>query len=406
MKKLVTIVLLLLLLMPVLAKQIDQDVARLSKALEQIRGLKFSRKVPSEAQSQAQVTKYLQGLFDQEAARTPFARREVFLHQSGLLAANVSYQKSLRDLYSEQVRGLYDPAKKRFLVVTGGSSNPQEAAMQGMLQAQGLNLSMDDILTIHELDHALQDQHFDLARIDKSTAPNFDQALAAQCLIEGDATLVMMDYMASSMGLDPGMLDGMMGSGGDDSLLAGAGMPSGSKAPPFIQKLISDPYFKGMSFCSALRGQGGWTRVDAAYRRLPASSEQILHPDRYLKNDAPQTLSIKVKAAPAGWQDLGCDVAGEYLIRQMGESLVGADQAAGAAQGWGGDLYCSYRKGSQEGIIWLTSWDSQNDAKEFEAMANKLVSRGAVPGLVNRVERSGSKVLVQRNAPPNVAPKL
>ncbi len=393
MKKLILIVLLLL---PVLAKSIDQDVARLSKELESIRGLKFAKKVPSEAQSQAQVTKYLQGLFDIEAARTPFPTRQAFLHASGLLAPGVDYKKSLRDLYSEQVRGLYDPAKKRFLVVSGGSTNPQETAMQGMLAAQGMNLSMDDILTIHELDHALQDQHFNLAAIDKQTAPNFDQAFAAQCLIEGDATLVMMDYMASAIGIDPSMLGSMTG-GDDDSLLAGAGMAGGqSKAPPFIQKLISDPYFKGMAFCSALRDQGGWKKVDAAYTRLPASSEQILHPEKYLKNDPPATLNVKLPAPPAGWNYLGCDVAGEYLIRAMTDPQTAA--------GWGGDLYCSYTKGYTEGIVWLTVWDSENDAKEFEAAAGKLVARGGLAGSVNKVVRNKKKVLVLRNAPPGVAP--
>jgi hypothetical protein len=264
---------------------------------------------------------------------------------------------------------------------------------------------MDDILTIHELDHALQDQHFNLAKIDKETAPNWDQGFAAQCLIEGDATLVMMDYMASAMGVDPGMLDGMMG---DDSMLAGGGMmgAGSSKAPPFIQKLISDPYFKGMTFCSTLRAQGGWKKVDSAYRRLPASSEQILHPERYLRNDAPKTLNVNLPAAPAGWSYLGCDVAGEYLIRNMGESLVGADQAARAAEGWGGDLYCAYVKGYQEGLVWMTVWDSENDAKEFEAVARQLVSKGAIAGTVNKVDRKKSKVLVLRNAPPNVAPSF
>lgn len=392
------ILLIVLLVVPVLARSIGADVARLSQELEQIRGLKFSKKVPSEALSQAQVTKYLQGLFDAEAARMPFPTRQAFLHQAGLLPLTVDYKKSLRDLYSEQVRGLYDPAKKRFLVVSGGSSNPQEAAAQGMLAAQGLNLSMDDILTIHELDHALQDQHFDLARIDKQTAPNFDQAFAAQCLIEGDATLVMMDYLAAAMGMDPGMLDAMTG-GEDEGLLAGGGlMATSSKAPPIIQKLISDPYFKGMTFCKVLRAQGGWKKIDAAYRRLPASSEQILHPDRYLGNDQPKRLEVNLPAPPAGWTYLGCDVAGEYLIRAMSDPQ--------AAEGWGGDLYCSYRKGSQEGIVWLTTWDTEKDAKEFEVAAGKLVARGQIQGLNNKVERKKAKVLVLRNAPPRVVPSF
>lgn len=398
------LILIALLLLPALAKPGGPDIPRLSKELEQIRQLKFSKKVPSEALSQAQVTKYLQGLFDQEAARTPYPTRQVFLHQAGLLPLGTEYKKALRDLLSAQVRGLYDPAKKRFLIVSGGATDPQEAAAQGMLAAQGLNISMDDILAIHELDHAMQDQHFDLARLDKETAPNWDQSYAFQCLVEGDATLVMMRYLAGSMGIDPGMLDGVM----DDSMLSGGGMmglPAAS-GPPVLQKMTSDAYLKGMSFCNVLVSQGGWARVNAAYKRLPASSEQILHPDRYARNDSPKRLDLKLGAPPVGWTYLGCDVAGEYLIRSMGEALVGAEQGARAAEGWGGDLFCSYKKGSQEGLVWMTVWDTENDAKEFEAVARQLVSRGTAPGTVNKVERKKSKVLVLRNAPPNVAPVL
>ncbi|GMU52252.1 MAG: hypothetical protein AMXMBFR33_13980 [Candidatus Xenobia bacterium] len=392
------LILLVLLLAPVLARSIDQDVARLSKELEQIRGLKFTKPVPSQALPQAEVARYLQGLFDQEAARLPFAVRQVFMHQVGLLAPGVDYRKSLRDLYSQQVQGLYDPYKKRFLVATGGS--PEADPMAGILASQGFN--MQDMLTIHELDHALQDQHFNLLKIDKDTAANFDQAFAAQCLIEGDATLVMIDYVAVSMGLDPSMMDGMMD---NDSMLTGA-QPGMGNAPPFIQKLVGDPYFRGMSFCKALRRTGGWKKVDQAYRRLPASSEQVLHPERYLRNDRPASLSFNLPDPPAGWKYLGCDVAGEYCVRNAGENLVGAELAARAAEGWGGDLYCSYLKGSQEGLVWLTVWDSEQDAKEFETLAGKLVSRGGVKGLANRVERNKRKVLVLRNAPPGVVPRF
>jgi hypothetical protein len=144
--------------------------------------------------------------------------------------------------------------------------------------------------------------------------------------------------------------------------------------------------------------------VNNAYRRLPASSEQILHPERYLKNDLPARLNVNLPAPPAGWKYLGCDVAGEYLIRNAGEALVGADAAVRAAEGWGGDLYCSYLKGTQEGMVWLTTWDSDKDAEEFAALAAKLIATRKTPGLVNRVDRKKRKVLVLRNAPPGVTP--
>ncbi|MEW6284277.1 MAG: hypothetical protein AB1758_37025, partial [Candidatus Eremiobacterota bacterium] len=272
MRRLWGILLVVLLFWPAAAEA--PRVKQLSASLEKIRGLRFRRTVPSQSTSQAEATRYLYSLFDQEAARVPFSVRDTFLHQVGLLPVKTSLRLSLRELYGQQVRGLYDPHRKVFLVVTGSQADPQSEAL-----SQALGIEMDDLLTVHELQHALQDQHFDLLEVDRRTSANFDASFAAQSLIEGDAYLVMFDYAAAQMGVDSSLFEEALtgGSLGMDGMLQGQ-MPG---APPFVRRLVSDPYSLGLVFCAALRKKGGWQSVNGAFRRLPASTEQILHPEKY-----------------------------------------------------------------------------------------------------------------------------
>src|SRR3954469_18195745 len=136
----------------------------------------------------------------------------------------------------------------------------------------------------HELTHALQDQHFDLRRFDHWPKGESDSELAAHALIEGDATLAMALYVASNPFRALSFLKSMGATGIATEEL--------DKAPRALRETLLFPYQEGMSWTRALYKQGGWAEVSKAFTAVPQSTEQVLHPDKYLAHEAPVKVTI------------------------------------------------------------------------------------------------------------------
>ncbi|MBI3926246.1 MAG: hypothetical protein HY319_11950 [Armatimonadetes bacterium] len=346
----------------------DPRLDQLGKTAARVRGLSY-RPISSQVVSQKEAADYVLRLLDAELEPRRTRTREEFLRSAGLMAQGDSLRGILKKLYASQVRGLYDPGKKRYIVVRGAESQPAEAAVAAL----GLNAT--DLFAVHELGHAIQDQHFDLGGVDKKVRENFDRAVAAQTLIEGDANVVMMDYAMAQLGLDSSALD-----------LSGSGMgidfepfmeydPNLASAPPFFRDYLTFPYSQGMSFVAALRGQGGWKKVDGAFRSLPASTEEVLHPDKYLKkNDPPKPVKLTLAKQIGKYQALGEDTAGEFTISAWEKQFI-PERTYRGSSGWGGDRYRVYVSGDHAFVVWSTLWDTPRDASEFEGMATAILKQ-------------------------------
>ena len=345
----------------------------------QLRNLSYTP-VTAQAVSQKECVAYLMKLLDQEMTPGPTNRREAFLKLLGLMPERDSMKKIYAELYGDQVRGLYDPQKKRYLVVTSaankGEGDPMAAAM-------GLNT--DDILTVHELGHAIQDQHFNLSTLTRQVADNFDRELAASSLFEGDASVLMLAFALKSTGLDTSGVDmsGAMAGMDSEQMMVGQS-PAVARAPRFFREVIGFPYGAGMKFVNSIKRGKDWAPVDRAFRSLPESSEQILHPEKYGR-DHPKPVEMEA-AGSSG--DLGQDTAGEFTIRCWARENGAGDEAAA---GWGGDRYQVSRSSSGLSGVWVSVWDTDKDALEFEQLAKKASAKKKT----HQVERSGRQVTVR-----------
>lgn len=351
-------------------------IRELGMQAAQLRNLSY-KPVSAQAVSQKECVAYLLRLLDEEMQPAQTNRREGFLKLLGLMPEKASLKKTYAELYGDQVRGLYDPKQKRYLVVTSakGQEDPMAAAM-------GLN--MDDILTVHELGHAIQDQHFGLGALTRQVADNFDQELAASSLFEGDASVLMFAFAIKSTGLETSGVD-MSALGGLDSEQMMMGQSAAvARAPRFFRDVLGFPYGQGMKFVSHIKRGKDWAAVDRAFANLPESSEQIIHPEKYL-SDHPKP--VQMEAASLG-TSLGQDTAGEFTIRCWARENGSGDEAAA---GWGGDRYEIFRTSHGLAGIWVTTWDSDKDAIEFEKLAKKATAKKPA----NQVERSGRDVTVR-----------
>ena len=271
------------------------------------------------------------------------------------------------NLLGSQVAGFYDPDTQEMNVLL----------ISGDTLGDDLPL-LESITYSHEFVHALQDQHFDLAAFftdfaEQQEVENPDEIIARQSLVEGDATLVMQDYTLQAV------MDNPLGALAllDPDLLASAEIPAGT--PFILEAELTFPYLTGMEFVLALRDAGGWDLVDAAYTdNPPASTEHILHPERYLAGDAPLSVTVAsgLDVLGDGWQFLLERTLGEFYLRQYLGTQLGRGVLNAAATGWGGDRYQLYYNDANDERAWILHlvMDTPEDSAEFESTFGQFAS--------------------------------
>jgi hypothetical protein len=348
------------------------EVPAIARRVEQLRGLRFTRLPVPQQVTPAQAQR--EGLEDLDRSYPPARRHadEEVLKLLGLLEPRVDLRKISESVYGSQVAGYYDPRSGRLRIVEG---------------AQTSDRLLGEVTLAHELNHALEDQRFDL-KLDESDTSD-DEGLAKLALIEGTATTLMTRYLTREF------------SAGDalGSLMASLGQDTGD-LPPFLQDQLLFPYTGGEAFVERLYelGPDDWTVVNAALRfRPPASTEQVLHPDAYIRVEKP--LRVRIAAKPllgAGWRRLVGGTWGEWATSE----LVGN---ADAAAGWGGDAYelwqreggaCAAPCSGRDALIMRWRWDSARDEREFEAALREWVGRRASSSPARVASRGGQVALV------------
>ena len=311
-------------------------IETVEEQVETVRGLKYTSHVAVTPLTQEQIDRRLTKNFDKTYPADFYARRSEAWATIGVIPAGASIRDALLAYQTGQVVGYYNPANGQ-LVYIGDTDLDQT----------------ERFILAHELTHALDDQHFGLKRLDSVGARCDDEAfMAGLGAIEGSAqyfaTQVLMRFPS----------DAPVGGGGDDGSL--------DAVPPFISALELWPYTAGMAFIQHLDGVGGTTEVDRALTTFPASTEQILHPERW-PNDVPQPVDVPDlgPALGSGWQDLDVMTVGEAWLQNMLALRLDAGDAERAATGWDGGLYRAWTDGAHTAVVLRTVWDSAEDAQEF-----------------------------------------
>lgn len=378
------------------------SVRQLSRQLETIRGLRFAKPVKHRLCTLHEAAAYMKQAVKDSAQPEIAESRDSFFRLLKLLPANAKSDEAISLLYSEQVRGLYDTKDKQLLVVTDVSSVGAEGMVGRLLATFGIDLT--DVFMIHELDHALQDQNFNLEKLEAQASGRLDRELAMLSLVEGDATLVMFSYISNNLGMDVSTVMNYVG--GNSTNLVNQALkqyPELQKAPPILRDLLTMPYIQGMQFVNTIIEQNGWPFVDKAFTRLPESTEHVLHPIKYLKNvDHP--LQISFEALPDtfdNFQALPDDTAGEYVIRIWGQQFLGEVPGINAGRGWAGDTWRIYQGDNLQTFgVWATAWDSEGDVNEFANLVGKCLGQRGL------IIREGTHCTVLMGVPNNLLPDL
>ncbi len=249
-----------------------------------------------------------------------------------------------------------------------------------MFEDASLKSTQNRIVLAHELTHALQDQHFSLLKMPLEVKNNDDLALATSALIEGDATVVMSDYMMKNFTLKT-LRENLSGMVSQNSQQL-------KDAPRYLREMLMFPYLRGQEFCTALVQGGGYPALSEVYKNPPVSSTQILHPDKYLAHEEPIRIEWPDTAGSMG-KPIDNNVLGEFGIRILLSQWVDDATGKSASEGWRGDRYLVYNDG--RGLVWKTLWIDDAHAQKFR------------DALVRYVRRSASNQLQSRAKPPDPA---
>jgi hypothetical protein len=324
-------------------------VATIERQVERIRGLDFTGRVPVDAVTHDELVRGLEQTFDAAYPAAFYRRRSLAWAAIGAVPSGTEIRQQLEAFASSQVIGYYDEVSKYLVFL--GTDHPSAVEL---------------VTLAHELTHALDDQHFGLLRLDELAADCDDESFqAALALTEGDATYVMVAYAREHLSLEEQL--GIAGEGGQ--------APTGIE--PFILRMQTWPYTAGLGFVQSLVNRGGERAVDAAFRTLPVTTEQILDPTAYPR-DVPVVVDVP-QLAPRlgdGWRDLDVQAAGAAWLSILLGLRIDQSRASDVVNGWQGGIYRAWTDGRDVAVVLKTTWENAGEASRFATAMHDWVTAG------------------------------
>ena len=270
---------------------------------------------------------------------------------------------------AELAIGFYVPGDKRLVII-------------GDRVAGGLN---EESTIAHEYVHALQDSTYGIGRYRRSHSEDehAEFGTTTGCVIEGDASVAQYEYLEAAYGSDWYSLllaeyaDNPALEDEDDSFEASA-----SSIPDAMLRYFYFNYTECAAFVYDIWFEDGWDGVDALYEDPPASTEQILHPEKYRDGELPHRVEVTdlTRTLGTGWRPLYRTVFGEFdVYNYLLTGNLSISAAQGAAEGWGGGRMSVYTRGldpDQDVTLHIAlTWDTDADMVQFQTAFDAAIDR-------------------------------
>jgi hypothetical protein len=366
-------------------------IRELMSVTERLRQLRFRAPVAVRIQDRSAMRAYVESALDEtELARA--RRRYLAL---GLLDPKLDVRELISALMEEELVGYYDPQQKLLAI--------RDDVASSLSRAGDAERDLEWRATVvHELVHALQDQHLGLSEaMERERTTDEENAFGA--VVEGDATLAMLGYLAERQGasLDSLVADsaGLARSLRDNPL-----SPTGrlAAAPAIVREPLLFRYRDGAIFAAYVHARKGWAGIDGAHRAQPDGTHTISEPARYLAQSA--AWRVALPALPLlsehGCVDVDRDVLGSL---EIGAALASpALSASELSRSWRGDAYAVLRCGERDASIWVLRFSSLQAARKARATFMRLEDSNQT----RLIAQSGSALLVTRHVPAPLASAL
>jgi hypothetical protein len=266
-------------------------------------------------------------------------RAEATLKALGIIEPDVNLAEQVKRLSTGSVTAFYD-VKANELVVREGQLTPF------MLKT-----------IVHELVRADYDQHFELDR-PNLVMPDDETGVAWDSLVEGTAARIEARFVSALPDKDKKSVQA------EQQRLAGQ-LPK--DLPDYVLVQYAFPFGSGPKFAEALMSNGGAARINGAFQAPPRTTEQIIHPDRFVAGEGPKALADP--AADGAVVRSGS--MGQLMITLMLAQVLESGDAESAADGWGADRYVVWQNGGQTCVRLAMTTDTPEKAAELsQALAD------------------------------------
>ncbi len=338
------------------------------------RGLTPVGSFPKQFFSPKNMIESLRAIWVSRTSKEEFAAEQRVLEKLQLMPTFVSLTELLRDAFADPQPSYYDARNRVLFLSVALSARPsQEERSEKAVTRPQFSSPAERLLLFHELQHLLQDHNYLSVREIDDLAPSGDQRLAIQLLQEGDADLALLDFLAESEKLDPGLFPDVAG---PLQFVPHTSAERLQALPGYLADLRTAPHAAGLAFARRAYQAGGWGLIGRVFADLPTTTEQVLHAEKYFV-----TREEPLRFGDVGLADLNpgatviwSDVWGELRIRLLlGRWLGTEEKAQSAAAGWDGDrMFALQRDTGQIVLAWRTAWDEERDAQEFFAAVQEM----------------------------------
>jgi len=326
--------------------------------VERIMGLKALAPIPRSMLAREQINELVSGRMNEESSHDDINKEERFLELFGFVDQKFDLAQEVVNTFTEQATALYDYKTKQLYLSTWTPDDMQEFAL------------------VHELAHAIADQHFDLGKyVDKSKSADGD--LARSAVIEGQASWVMTEWVMLQTGrslLDNGLL---AAAAAGASRYEVAEYPVFSSQPLYLREAMLFPYAQGMIFQQRVIERYGPQGFDQVFRTPPASTQQVLNPESYFTERVPSEPKLP-RFRLRGFKRASRGDVGQFDHAVLIEQHINENASERIAPLWRGGRYEIWANEDDSRAIlrYASDWADADAAKTyFDAYRRVLRSK-------------------------------
>jgi hypothetical protein len=352
------------------AKALCAQVPGIVAELTEISGMKLHHAVPCDFITREQINQFLKKRVNETESPAELRAEELTLKKFGFIPRDFDLAKNEVDLLTEQAAAFYDYNRKKLFITDSTDAESQMPVLA------------------HELSHALADQNYNLKRFIRQGRKSDDGSTARLAVMEGQATWMMSEYVARQSGQSlrdsatlAAMLSNIAGDE-DNGKSSGTGeFPVYDQEPLYLRLQLIFPYTKGMSFQQAVLQRDRQEGFGEVFLHAPASTQQILHPEKYFEHLQPTDPPLPVVHLPRGYKGLVGGELGELEQSILLEQYAGKARSAELAPHWRG---CAFelrenKKAGRVVLLYAAEWDSEESATRYfaayaQAMRKKWTS--------------------------------
>ena len=356
--------------------------ARIDGMLEEmadITGLRLTRPVRRSIITREEIRQLIEKRIDENSSPEQIQAEETFLKMFGFVKDDFDLAEQFVEVLSEQAAALYDYKTKQLHVASWASEDLRQAAL------------------VHELAHALADQHFDLQKyVKKSKGADSDAARSA--VLEGQASWIMVEYAMRQGGeslLDNSMLAVAAAAA---SRFEAEKYPAYASAPLYLRETMLFPYTEGLLFQQQVLSRKGRAGFGEVFRNPPVSTQHILEPETYFGRRRPNRPRLPRVRLGRGYQVISAGEIGQLDHAILIEQYFDRETAEEISPYWRGGAYeIVSRQGENAAVMkYAVEWSDAEHAKRYFDLYERICRRKWRPDQIakpgNRVVGRGSRI--------------